>query len=189
MKSSTLRIGLWGVLLSALPVPAIASGGASGVQSLDLAATSPTVVAGAPVQFFDRSSDEPTSWEWDFSFEVGVPAVDSREQNPVWTFADAGTWAVRLEACNIAGCGVLVKSVDVVPPCNLAPDLVLSSLVVADAQSFEACHTISAGTGFSIVNPGQAVFRAGRTVAFGDGFSVVAGGSLRVEIDPVLDVP
>jgi hypothetical protein len=183
---------LLGALSLALAAPAAAEPRSpSGVQALRMNATSDgvAVVAGQPVQFFDGSVGEPTSWEWDFTYEPGVATVDSREQNPVWTFAEAGLWSVRLEACNDSGCGAAVKQIEVVPPCTLTPDLVLGPSVVEDTQTFEACHTITAESGFSVIEPGSVTFRAGRSVAIGNGFSVGGGAGFRVVIDPLLDIP
>lgn len=163
-------------------------------QVLRLGATADgvTVVAQQPVQFMDTSLGEILTWTWDFSYEPGIPAVDSAEQNPLWTFAEAGLWAVRLEVCNEAGCSNAVKQIEVVEPCLFEADLVVGPLAgpVNDDQTFEACHTITAGEGVTVVGPGGfATFRAGRSVAFGSGFSIDSGGRLRVEIDSRLAVP
>lgn len=52
------------------------------------------------VQFTDQSTNEPTSWEWDFNNDG---TVDSTEQNPTYTFNTAGTYTVKLTATNSAG--------------------------------------------------------------------------------------
>ena len=64
-----------------------------------------SVVSGhAPlkINFFDRTraSVEPTSWEWDFS-DDGV--IDSREQNPNYSFSEPGVYSVSLIVDNING--------------------------------------------------------------------------------------
>ncbi len=54
----------------------------------------PTLVCeGSAVQFTDLSTGNPTSWQW--SFPGGNPAV-STSQNPLVTYAAAGTYAVTL---------------------------------------------------------------------------------------------
>lgn len=184
MKSRIVLLGLLGAHCLAAPV-------ASAPRVLTLGATSDgvSVLVGEEVQFQDGSAGEPTSWSWDFTYDGEVPAVDSVAQNPLWTFDQAGLWAVRLEVCNAAGCSDAVKRIEVVEPCPFLPDLVLSAVTVADAQTHQACRTITAGAGFAVVQPGEVVFRAGRTVVLGSGFSVGNGARLRVEIDPALDRP
>jgi len=85
-------------------------------------AVGPTVNAGMPVQFLDLSTLIPLEWSWDFEYN-GVPAVDSTERNPLWTFRFPGTYQVRLEVCNFAGCSVSVQAVQVeLPPPLFADD-------------------------------------------------------------------
>ncbi len=50
------------------------------------------------VNFTDLSTNEPTSWEWDF----GNGDI-STEQNPVYTYSEAGTYTVNLTATNAGG--------------------------------------------------------------------------------------
>jgi len=50
------------------------------------------------VQFFDASSDTPTSWVWSFG-----DGEYSTSQNPVHTYTTAGTYSVTLTATNDAG--------------------------------------------------------------------------------------
>ena len=50
------------------------------------------------VQFTDESSNNPTSWFWDFG-----DGSSSTDQNPVHTFEATGTYTVNLTAINIAG--------------------------------------------------------------------------------------
>jgi PKD repeat protein len=52
------------------------------------------------VQFFDLSTNDPTSWNW--TFEGGTPST-SASQNPVITFSTPGTYAVSLTAANSTG--------------------------------------------------------------------------------------
>jgi PKD repeat protein len=52
------------------------------------------------VNFTDLSSNNPTSWEWDFE---GDGIVDSTEQNPVFNFTDLGSYNVTLTAANSVG--------------------------------------------------------------------------------------
>ncbi|WP_062397595.1 PKD domain-containing protein [Methanogenium cariaci] len=52
------------------------------------------------VDFTDMSTGEPTSWEWDFD---GDGNIDSTEQNPSWTYTQAGTYPVSLSVENPIG--------------------------------------------------------------------------------------
>ncbi|WP_155396543.1 PKD domain-containing protein [Methanosarcina barkeri] len=45
------------------------------------------------VEFTDISTGSPTSWQWDFNNDG---TVDSTEQNPIYTYAAAGTYTVNL---------------------------------------------------------------------------------------------
>jgi PKD repeat protein len=54
--------------------------------------------AGLKVNFVDRSTGTPTSWAWAFG-DGGT----STEQNPIYTYAAAGSYTVSLKATNSAG--------------------------------------------------------------------------------------
>ncbi|MBV8545205.1 MAG: PKD domain-containing protein [Acidobacteria bacterium] len=66
--------------------------------------------AGLKVNFVDRSTGTPTSWSWAFG-DGGT----STEQNPVHTYAAAGTFTVSLKAANAAGESSTSKPVTVTP--------------------------------------------------------------------------
>ena len=59
------------------------------------------------VQFTDQSTNEPTSWAWDFDNDG---TVDSTEQNPIHEYSAAGTYTVKLTATNSAGSDDEVKT-------------------------------------------------------------------------------
>ncbi|OQB64749.1 MAG: PKD domain protein [Bacteroidetes bacterium ADurb.Bin141] len=59
-----------------------------------------TVCAGQSVTFVDQSTNVPSSWSW--TFTGGTPAA-SAVQNPVITYATAGTYNVSLTASNAFG--------------------------------------------------------------------------------------
>ncbi len=74
-------------------------------------------VAGDAVKFTDQSSSKGgaiVSWAWDFGGE-GTDTV----QNPVFTFAESGTYSVRLTVRDASGsAGTVIKSITVSePPC------------------------------------------------------------------------
>lgn len=64
-----------------------------------------------PVQFTDNSTNIPTSWSW--TFQGGSPAT-STQQNPVVTWATAGTFNVTLTATNASGSNQLVQQITVI---------------------------------------------------------------------------
>jgi PKD repeat protein len=64
--------------------------------------TTSTVGGPAPlsVTFTDTSTEEPTSWAWDFDNDG---TVDSTVQNPTYVYTTPGTYTVKLVATNEAG--------------------------------------------------------------------------------------
>lgn len=58
------------------------------------------------VQFTDLSTNNPTSWAWDF----GDESEGSTQQNPEHEYAQAGTYTVSLTATNAGGSDVETKS-------------------------------------------------------------------------------
>jgi hypothetical protein len=70
--------------------------------------------AGNPVQFTDTTTNNPTGWFWFFA-EPGSDLNVSREQNPTHTYANPGTYGVRLTAGNANGGGTILKTITVLP--------------------------------------------------------------------------
>ncbi len=71
-------------------------------------------IAGLVVQFTDLSSGDPVRWDWDF----GDLTAGSSRQNPLHTYAAAGTYEVRLQACSSvddSNCSEAPASVTVAP--------------------------------------------------------------------------
>jgi PKD repeat protein len=66
-----------------------------------------TGIAPLTVQFTDTSSNNPGSWKWDFG---DGSAVNATRQNPVHTFARAGTYTIHLTASNAAGSNTSAKT-------------------------------------------------------------------------------
>ncbi|MEZ5196319.1 MAG: beta-propeller fold lactonase family protein [Bacteroidales bacterium] len=66
----------------------------------NFAANVTTIQVGESVEFSDLSSNNPTSWEWEF--EGGTPSV-STDQNPVILYDMQGTYDVSLTAINEFG--------------------------------------------------------------------------------------
>jgi PKD repeat protein len=85
--------------------------------------TPTTGTAPLTVVFTDSSTGSPTSWSWDFG-EVDI--TNSTDQNPVHTYASAGTYTVALIATNADGSDTATQpdyiTVSVpAPVANLAP--------------------------------------------------------------------
>jgi len=81
----------------------------SSIPSIPVAAFSAAPISGAApltVRFTDASTNTPTSWAWDFGDGSSTNATD---QNPVHTFASAGSYTVKLMTANAAGSGDVTK--------------------------------------------------------------------------------
>lgn len=63
----------------------------------DFSASDTIVTSSQSVKFTDLSTGNPSSWKWDFDTD-GV--IDSTERHPSWTYANEGTYSVRLEVGN-----------------------------------------------------------------------------------------
>jgi uncharacterized protein (TIGR02145 family) len=76
---------------------------ATAVQSpppvADFIASKTTVAKGETIQFTDKSTNNPTSWLWDF----GDGSAKSTQQNPTKSYQTAGTYTVTLQASNAFG--------------------------------------------------------------------------------------
>ena len=92
----------------------------------NFSATPTTVSVGQPVQFTDLSTNTPTSWAWDFD---NSGSMDSTAQNPTFSYAAAGTYAVKLTVTNSAGSDIEVK---------LAYITVTAAVPVAPTANFTA---------------------------------------------------
>jgi len=62
------------------------------------------------VQFTDQSTNNPTSWKWEYKKGSGSWTQFSTVQNPSYTFTATGTYSIRLTATNAAGSNTLTKS-------------------------------------------------------------------------------
>ena len=86
------------------------------------------VPLGTPVQFADTTVNNPTGWAWDFGDGLG----NSTEQNPVYNYANPGTYTVTLVTNNACGTDTFVDTVTVgtVTPPNV--DVYLPVLLKED---------------------------------------------------------
>ncbi|HTY43156.1 MAG TPA: PKD domain-containing protein [Thermoanaerobaculia bacterium] len=73
------------------------------------------VVAGHTESFLDTSSNNPTSWLWNFGDPSSGAANTSTLQNPTHVFATAGDYTVTLTATNAAGSDVFQDTLTVAP--------------------------------------------------------------------------
>jgi PKD repeat protein len=74
----------------------------------DFSASTKTVNAGIPVNFFDQSSYNPTTWQWTFA---GAAVSNSTLQNPIGIVYNApGIYDVKLIAQNANGHDSIVKA-------------------------------------------------------------------------------
>jgi hypothetical protein len=60
----------------------------------------------------------------------------------------------------------------------------LTSLVIDSTVTYEACDTLTVGSGVQVLAPADVTLRAGDEVILGDGFSLGTGARLTVIIDP-----
>lgn len=86
------------------------------VADFDVAPT--TGDAPIAVSFTDESSNEPTSWLWDFG-----DGATSTSQNPTHTYTSAGTYTVTLTAGNAAGSDTVTKTDVITLTGNAGPDI------------------------------------------------------------------
>ena len=70
------------------------------------------------------------------------------------------------------------------PTAGCVDELVLSNQVVASTRTYDACDTLTAGSGYEVHPPGDVTFRAGSKVVLESGFAVLGGASLTIEIAP-----
>ena len=88
----TLLLIMAALALIVLPVSAVTTPVAAFASNL----TTGNVPLG--LQFIDESTNSPTSWLWSFG-DGGI----SNDQNPVYTYTNAGTYSVTLTATNTGG--------------------------------------------------------------------------------------
>jgi len=68
------------------------------------------------VNFTDRSTGNPTSWEWDFD---GDNVVDSHDQNPSWEYKNPGWYTVRLTVSDGTDSDTCVKEMYILVANNI----------------------------------------------------------------------
>ena len=68
------------------------------------------LTVGTAVHFTDTSGNQPTHWQWDFGDGVG----SSSEQNPVYSYANPGSYTVTLTATNHCGSQTVSQTVEII---------------------------------------------------------------------------
>jgi YVTN family beta-propeller protein len=96
-------------------VVAVAPQPASLDPSAAFTSNSPVII-GTPIQFTDASSNNPDTWAWDFGDGLG----NSTEQNPLYNYANPGTYTVTLTTTNDCGSDTFIDTVTVFPE-NVTP--------------------------------------------------------------------
>ena len=81
------------------------------------------------VQFFDLSTNDPTSWSW--SFQGGTPSTSSG-QNPVVTYNNAGTYSVSMTATNSFGNSTNLKNAYI----TVSPGTGLNDIKMTDIKFY-----------------------------------------------------
>ncbi|MDD5023846.1 MAG: PKD domain-containing protein, partial [Methanoregula sp.] len=86
-----------------------------------------TGTAPLTVTFTDTSTNTPTSWLWDFG---DGSSTNATVQNPIHTYASAGTYTVNLTATNSAGSNtnsqsgyIMVNAVTIIPVSSFSSDV------------------------------------------------------------------
>lgn len=66
-----------------------------------------TVCAGTPVNFYDSTDNNPSSWQWTFT---GAATSSSTQQHPSVIYTTPGTYSVKLRTVNTGGTDSLTKT-------------------------------------------------------------------------------
>ncbi|WP_321423205.1 PKD domain-containing protein [uncultured Methanobacterium sp.] len=118
------------------------TGGDSGytVQGVDLApvasftANATSGTAPLDVQFMDTSSNNPTTWFWDFG-----DGATSTAQNPTHTYTTPGTYTVTLTVTNSAGNNTIITTSYITVLNNTAPNVTATP----DAGIYNTTQTVT----------------------------------------------
>jgi len=133
--AATYGRGVW--IVDAVPT--------AGLPPVSSYAFSGSICTGVPKTFTDNSSNGPTSWSWSSNPSTGVTISTATSQNPVFTFANAGTYTVSLQASNLSGPGNLHTQIVTV---YATPN------VVASASS----NTVCQGSNVTIMASGATTY-------------------------------
>jgi uncharacterized repeat protein (TIGR01451 family) len=107
------------------------------------------VPLGTAVYFYETTSNTPTSWDWDFGDGLG----NSTDQNPIYNYANPGTYTVTLTTENACGASTTQNAVTVTG--DLPPDLHISKTAPITAEAgalITYTLTVSNSGGFTATN-------------------------------------
>jgi uncharacterized protein (TIGR02145 family) len=82
------------------------------VPVANFTASQTTIQAGGTITFTDQSTNNPTSWSWNFD-----DGGNSTSRNPFHTYSTAGTYTVTLTATNSAGSDIETNNITVSERC------------------------------------------------------------------------
>ncbi len=105
-------------------------------------ATPTTGTAPLTVQFTDQSSNDPTSWKWEYSTTGSGWTEFSTSHHPSYQFTSAGTYSIRLTATNAGGSDTETKvdSITVNPPTPPQVQVIVepatSSLQIGETEEY-----------------------------------------------------
>jgi hypothetical protein len=105
-----------------------------------------TNCSGVPITFTDLSANIPTSWSWSVTPAVGVTINTATSQNPIITFANAGTYSVLLQASNGFGAGNVSTQTVIV---TATPTIAVTGSVQTICSGNTATITASGATTYS----------------------------------------
>ncbi len=149
-SNSTTKIAY--ITVTSLQAPVVAFSG------------SPTYSTTAPlsVYFMDQSTNNPTSWKWDFG---DGNSTGSTLQNPIHRYWFSGTYNVTLNATNTAGTGTLTKTSYIIiagptpPVANFTGTPLNGSAPLAVAFSDLSTNATSWSWNFGDGNPANSTVR------------------------------
>ncbi|MGE5343554.1 MAG: M6 family metalloprotease domain-containing protein [Candidatus Omnitrophota bacterium] len=66
------------------------------------------IKAGGVIYFYDQSTNNPKSWEWNFGGGIPIGKTTKNSQHPIVQFNHPGKYTISLKVCNTGGCKTLV---------------------------------------------------------------------------------
>lgn len=144
---------------------------------------------GRLVRFRDTSTNNPTSWVWNF----GDGTSESRERNPSHAYASTGSYTVSLTAGNFAGSTTATDFVNVRGPLKAEFEAQIMGLTVSftDHSSGEPATfqwTFGDGTGSTERNPSHTYLKAETYTVALKVTRVVSGGTTSEQSEARKDV-
>ena len=98
--------------IDALAIVATTSGPGQGAKA-DFSPLNKRIYAGMAIQFFDQSTNNPTSWNW--TFNGGIPAAHNGQLPPLVAYPTPGIYQVDLTVSNSFGTDTKSGTITVLP--------------------------------------------------------------------------